>query len=681
MSRIPPALLYLTVFNPTLRPTNTTVAPEDEEDAEEQAHVLFYTARERAVSRDKILRQVGLAKALINFAGMFDPLAVCDNVHSQSRRMVMLSPEPDFWIHACVELAKTPKQVTPKRKDPKSKGKEPAPKPDITYDYHDGSVGDLSLRSHLLKGYELFKLLHGSFSSILLSLGQQALELQLERFFTVWGWKWDMEEDTFSSHLGIPLHPLHRSLTPMLDEFVSRLPYNATSFMINNSLLIPSTALASSSYAAVLPGHIATRIPPPPPPLMHSEASSSAATVVPLEETEVTLPHSSEPGTKSPAKSSEPDSNKTFMPGMNIDMKHLKWSWPGYLTFGKSKSSSPSIPTTPVATDVVSPQPQAITKPSLSTEIKADEDIKDTPQLVAPAVDVDTESLQDAISSEHPHSTRTTPPSLPSIEPSPASIPLPLDDDLAFPASEEQQDRESNKSSPDQTPASPQEEQTVDDPQDNEPSSEQQQIETLPVEAADSGPHIPTTPPLLYLPTTVHLATEDAPTMTRKMKVWHVTRNATTFALVVDLEHSQDELPMLSHIATLFDDVELTVESEESKTLEASIPTLSKILEPKDKHIISTGHYTLSPPQNGFTSRSEHFFNGQQILRGDLDAQEVFSRGQNPQHWYISKKGLGSNEAGEAVEGEAYMEIARKESTLTDAGNALAGVIRRFAET
>ena len=26
-------------------------------------------------------------------------------------------------------------------------------------------------------------------------MGQQALELQLERFFTVWAWKWDVEDD------------------------------------------------------------------------------------------------------------------------------------------------------------------------------------------------------------------------------------------------------------------------------------------------------------------------------------------------------------------------------------------------------------------------------------------------------------------------------------------------------
>ena len=65
MSRIPPSLLYLTIYNPTLKPT---LLDPDNEDAEEQAHILFYTAREHAVSRDKILRQVGLAKALVNFS-------------------------------------------------------------------------------------------------------------------------------------------------------------------------------------------------------------------------------------------------------------------------------------------------------------------------------------------------------------------------------------------------------------------------------------------------------------------------------------------------------------------------------------------------------------------------------------------------------------------------------------
>lgn len=66
MSRIPPTLAYMTIYNPTLKIPDSQ--SEDDEDAEEQAHIVFYTSKERAVSRDRMLRQVGLAKALVNFS-------------------------------------------------------------------------------------------------------------------------------------------------------------------------------------------------------------------------------------------------------------------------------------------------------------------------------------------------------------------------------------------------------------------------------------------------------------------------------------------------------------------------------------------------------------------------------------------------------------------------------------
>ena len=61
-----------------------------------------------------------------------------------------------------------------------------------------------------------------------------------------------------------------------------------------------------------------------------------------------------------------------------------------------------------------------------------------------------------------------------------------------------------------------------------------------------------------------------------------------------------------------------------------------------------------------------------------FDIHEVFSRGQNPQHWHISRRGLGQN--GENAQGEVFMEVARKESTLTDVDNELVGTVRRFLE-
>lgn len=68
MSRSPACLQYLAIYNPTLDPVKTD-GDELDEDAEEQAHILFYTSKERAVSRDRMLRQIGLTKALVNFSG------------------------------------------------------------------------------------------------------------------------------------------------------------------------------------------------------------------------------------------------------------------------------------------------------------------------------------------------------------------------------------------------------------------------------------------------------------------------------------------------------------------------------------------------------------------------------------------------------------------------------------
>lgn len=68
------------------------------------------------------------------------------------------------------------------------------------------------------------------------------------------------------------------------------------------------------------------------------------------------------------------------------------------------------------------------------------------------------------------------------------------------------------------------------------------------------------------------------------------------------------------------------------------------------------------------------------MCASDLDISEVFSRGQHPQYWHISRRGLSSHADGEAVKSEVFMEVARKESTLTDVDNELAGVVRRYAE-
>lgn len=106
-----------------------------------------------------------------------------------------------------------------------------------------------------------------------------------------------------------------------------------------------------------------------------------------------------------------------------------------------------------------------------------------------------------------------------------------------------------------------------------------------------------------------------------------------------------------------------------------SLPSATKILQPTDSYIISTFPFTLSSP--GFTSNSSHLYNAQELQTNDPEISEVFSRGQNPQHWHIARRGLGMSDDGVVKDGEVYMEVFRKEASLSDVDNVLAGVVRR----
>jgi hypothetical protein len=64
--QLPASLAYFLIYNPTLPVPHCAL--KDDEDAQEGAHILFYTSREQVVSRNRMLRQVGLAKALVNFS-------------------------------------------------------------------------------------------------------------------------------------------------------------------------------------------------------------------------------------------------------------------------------------------------------------------------------------------------------------------------------------------------------------------------------------------------------------------------------------------------------------------------------------------------------------------------------------------------------------------------------------
>ncbi|CAE6415988.1 unnamed protein product [Rhizoctonia solani] len=411
MSRISPALAYLVIYNPTLQPNPDDLTEgRDEDDVTEQAHVLFYTARERAVSRDRILRQVGLAKALANFAEMFTSQPGFDNVHAQKSRLIMISPEPDFWIHACVNLAKTPKVTSTT-----SGGDQPE-----EFDYHGNSLNDEVLRTQLLQAYQSFRLQQGGFTQIMQADGVRFLERRLESFFTPWAWQWNVgATPEFGNYLGLSVHPLKKQFTNSLADYTQRVPNTPT------LLLVPPHIVTDSKLPPIYPLlPLARLLEPlvPLPPLVASPQPSpaiatSAATSAPMH---------------------------MLATGGNVVTKYItkpaaqvvdprNWSWPT-LPFGKGSIRAKGKDRK-VSTDIrveTNSEPQdssgaasvASSGPNPSKDhlgLPTDEAISKASRSVSPST-IDHESLLDAQLDMITNNNTNTP-----VDP--VSIPLPSDSD------------------------------------------------------------------------------------------------------------------------------------------------------------------------------------------------------------------------------------------------------------
>lgn len=61
----------------------------------------------------------------------------------------------------------------------------------------------------------------------------------------------------------------------------------------------------------------------------------------------------------------------------------------------------------------------------------------------------------------------------------------------------------------------------------------------------------------------------------------------------------------------LLEDIRASIQAESEKE-KSVLPSATKILQPKDKHIVSRLHFTDSSP--GFVPRSEQFYNGKQLI-------------------------------------------------------------------
>ncbi|KAF9482584.1 hypothetical protein BDN70DRAFT_801285 [Pholiota conissans] len=593
-----------------------------------------------------MLRQIGLAKALINFAELFNADNSCDNVHSQSRRMIMVSPEPDFWIHAGIDIAKIARNVDPKAKS-KAKGKavekgktsDPAP----IYDYEDGSVHDEAIRAHILKGYERFKLTHGSFISILSTLGQQALELQLERFWTVWAWSWDLEDrPAFGEDFGPLLHPHFSSLIPTIDEFSENFSHGVTPVVLTRRHIIPSQRYIAKHYSPALAAHLSSLIPPPVDPSRSSDTLNTLASSVDT----IRGKQIAKGNAKGSSSHPTADGGINFLntiPTINMNMDMRKWNW-GYLTFGKGQSSKTS------EKDVKEKSPNA-SLPKASPQQETASQVE---------VEVNAEALEDAISSD--------------------SMSVLLKD------ANHKSDNE-----PKSIPENPVEESSAAKENSRPPELVLESSASLTSfttghlrDNAEETPP-PSPPPLPeFTMTKLLVAKSDDPTATRRVSIHYLTRNDLMLALIDatdepdESQHVHDMQAAAEGAQKLFDEIESGIYDADLKNVSESLPSASKILQSQDRYLISTGQFTHSTPN--FTSTSAHLFDAKAIINTDPEILEVFSRGQNPQYWHIVKRALGSSTidpTAVSADEVVFLEVFRKETSLTDVDNILAGVIKK----
>ncbi|KAF8582777.1 hypothetical protein K439DRAFT_1412963 [Ramaria rubella] len=627
--RLPASLVYLLIYNPTLLPPQSTA--RDDEDAQEEAHILFYTSRERIASRDRMLRQVGLAKALVNFSKIFSPGQGCDSIHSQGKRMVSISPEPDFWMHACVDLAKTPKETKNNNKAAKSDHHPPT-----TFYYHEDSVHDVVIRDYLFRGYEDFKLLHGTYYSLSKDSESGGLEIKLERFFTPWAWRWDFETiNDLGVHLGLPVHAPIPSISPLITSFIGDLPSNTIPLLLSPPCIIETSKASTSPFPPSLPRYLLSLLPSPGQPPWYrnkSKESNGARLNTRLDNAHISA------------------SNNTFGffsaagAGMGDVMNVKKWNWPEALTFGKIGANSQNK--RPQDSDAGRHGVQT-TLPHTSPEERSGLSISkghcDDAHVTTANGDIDQFALDDAISSLTPR--------------------------LQAKAN----DGASNKTTCLSEP-----------PEDTTLSPMISQLNhTLPIPLNDTGSLLPTSfePPAPdFLILKVFLPEPLSPLVVRRRQVLHISLFGLVLGLIMDSDWVSNEVEaplglLARKVSTFLEKVREAIDKDMTQSIStpANLGTLGR-----SKHIISLPNHIISLDAD-FSTALPLFFESQESLVRDPGILEIFSRSTKPQQWFVIKRGLGFNKAGNEVRGDAYLQTNIKEASLVDADNELLGVVRRWA--
>ena len=193
------------------------------------------------------------------------------------------------------------------------------------------------------------------------------------------------------------MHPYFKALASQFEPLDEVLPTGSIPFALSSSALIPSPRFTEFNPSPALVQHLRSILPE----YVPSDPNPSAN-------------QESDPNTIKAATSNEnPGQQPTAgfslptipMPAvnLNVDVRNLRWSWPGYLTFGKNSKDKPKITKAPV--DVQKPELKPETggeggtppdAPVVESNIPSSGPPKEE-EKVEVEVEVDTVSLADAM--------------------------------------------------------------------------------------------------------------------------------------------------------------------------------------------------------------------------------------------------------------------------------------------
>lgn len=202
------------------------------------------------------------------------------------------------------------------------------------------------------------------------------------------------------------MHPYYKTLVSQFEPLDDVLPARSIPFALSPSGLIPSPRFSEFSPSPALVQHLRSILPeyvpsdPSPSPNPESDSSTVKATA------------SNENSSQQPASGFSLPTIPMPAVTLNVDMRNMRWSWPGYLTFGKNSKDKEKRKNSKVPVDQ-QPDPKLESKPDIGGEEVV---LSDTPvtegdipnseppkeEKVEVEVEVDTVSLADAMEESGP---------------------------------------------------------------------------------------------------------------------------------------------------------------------------------------------------------------------------------------------------------------------------------------